>query len=102
MNNHNIGCLLVTDEDGRLIGIFTERDVLTRVACQVEDLTQAVVGQYMTPDPHALSAKMSIKHALHLMSIHGFRHLPLVDDENRPQGVLSFRDVVHHLKENIN
>ncbi len=101
MTSHNIGSLLVTDEDGRLTGVFTERDVLNRVACQVEDLTQAHVIDYMTPEPFALTKDMPIKHALHLMSIHEFRHLPLVDDDFKPEGVISFRDVVHHLKERL-
>jgi 2-oxoglutarate ferredoxin oxidoreductase subunit beta len=102
MTRHNIGCLLVTDEDGRLVGIFTERDVLNRVACQVGDLTHTHIVEFMTPDPFALTAETPIKHALHLMSVHGFRHLPLVDENYKPEGVISFRDVVHHLKERLN
>jgi CBS domain-containing protein len=101
MKSHNIGCLLVTDENGRLTGVFTERDVLNRVACQVEDLTHAQVVDFMTPEPFALKQDMPIKHALHLMSVHEFRHLPLVDDDFKPEGVISFRDVVHHLKERL-
>lgn len=97
MNTHNIGCVLVTDENDRLIGIFTEWDVLMRVAGIVDDLTATTVGQYMTADPVAVRADMPIAHALHLMSINGFRHLPLVDENHRPVGVISFRDVVHHL-----
>ncbi|MEZ4515656.1 MAG: thiamine pyrophosphate-dependent enzyme [Chloroflexota bacterium] len=101
MNTHNIGCVLVTDDDDRLIGILTEWDILMRVAGQVDDLAEATVAQYMTPDPIAVNGNLPIAHALHLMSIHGFRHLPLVDDTHRPMGVVSFRDVVRHLKENL-
>ncbi len=97
MNSHNIGCVLVTDENDRLVGIFTERDVLMRVAGVVDDLTAATVGSYMTPDPVAVNADLPIAHALHLMSIYGFRHLPLVDGDRRPVGIISFRDVVRHL-----
>jgi 2-oxoglutarate/2-oxoacid ferredoxin oxidoreductase subunit beta len=101
MNTHNIGCLLVTDEAGRLSGIFTERDVLMRVAGQVEDLTQAAVAEFMTRDPRSLTKETPIKHALHLMSLHGFRHLPLVDEAGQPEGIISFRDVVHYMKEKL-
>ena len=97
MNSHQIGCVLVTDETDRLVGIFTERDVLMRVAGLVDDLAAASVGAYMTPDPVAVRADLPIAHALHLMALHGFRHLPLVDDDRRPVGVISFRDVVHYL-----
>ena len=97
MTSHQIGCVLVTDEADRLVGIFTERDVLMRVAGLVEDLTAVRVGDYMTPTPVAVHADLPIAHALHLMAVHGFRHLPLVDDDNRPVGIISFRDVVHYL-----
>jgi CBS domain-containing protein len=99
MNTHRIGCLLVTDARDKLVGIFTEKDVLHRVVGLVADLETAVVADYMTPDPIALTADLPIAQALHEMHVHGFRHLPLVDDEHRPEGIVSFRDVVHHLKE---
>ena len=101
MNAHKIGCLLVTDESDRLVGIFTERDVLTRVAGIVDDLSAASLAKFMTPEPVTVSGDLPVAHALNLMSVHGFRHLPLVDEENRPVGVLSFRDIVHYLKEKM-
>ncbi len=97
MNSHNIGCVMVTDENARLVGIFTERDVLMRVAGLVDDLSAVTVGSVMTPDPVAVRPDLPIAHALHLMSVYGFRHLPLVDEDNRPTGIISFRDVVSHL-----
>ncbi len=102
MNAHNIGCLLVTDDADKLIGIFTEQDVLMRVTGIVEDLSAAKIADYMTSDPIALTADLPIAQALHEMSVHGFRHVPLVDANNRPEGVISFRDVIRHLKENLN
>ncbi len=98
MNTHNIGCLLITDDKDRLIGIFTERDVLMRVTGLVDDLAAADVGDYMTADPVALTADLPIAQALHEMSVHGFRHLPLVDSEYHPEGIISFRDVINHMK----
>ncbi|MCB8945863.1 MAG: CBS domain-containing protein [Ardenticatenaceae bacterium] len=98
MNAHNIGCLLVTDDSDKLMGILTEADVLLRVVGLVEDMAVAKVADYMTADPVALTANLSIAHALHVMSLHGFRHLPLVDNEKRPEGIISFRDVVRYIK----
>jgi 2-oxoglutarate/2-oxoacid ferredoxin oxidoreductase subunit beta len=97
MNTHNIGCVLVTDDNDRLTGIFTEWDVLMRVAGLVEDLSATTVGDCMTADPVAIRADLPIAHALHLMSINGFRHLPLVDEDHRPVSIISFRDIVRHL-----
>jgi CBS domain-containing protein len=101
MNKHHIGCLLVTDAQDKLVGILTENDVLHRVVGLVDDLETAVVADTMTPDPIALTADLPIAQALHEMHVHGFRHLPLVDDDHRPEGVVSFRDVVRHLKETL-
>ncbi|WP_420645838.1 cyclic nucleotide-binding/CBS domain-containing protein [Candidatus Leptofilum sp.] len=101
MNGHRIGCLLVTDAQDKLVGIFTEKDLLHRVVGLVEDMDTAVIADYMTPDPIALTADLPIAQALHEMHVHGFRHLPLVDEEHRPEGIVSFRDVVHHLKEKL-
>lgn len=101
MNAHRVGCLLVTDRDDRLIGIFTEKDVLMRVTGLVDDLTAVPVANYMTPNPIALTASLPIAQALHEMSMHGFRHVPLVDGDGRPEGIISFRDVVRHLKQNF-
>ncbi len=97
MRARNIGSMLVVNEEGQLAGVFTERDVLNRVACQVHDLAAARVGDYMTPDPTALELEDLIAHALHLMALYGFRHLPLVDEQNRPVGVISFRNVVEFI-----
>ncbi|NJN54004.1 MAG: CBS domain-containing protein [Anaerolineae bacterium] len=102
MNAHRVGCLLVTDTEDRLIGIFTEKDVLMRVVGLVDDLTAVPVADYMTPNPIALTMTLPIAQALHEMSVHGFRHVPLVDADGRPEGVISFRDVVRHLKQNFN
>lgn len=101
MNTHGIGCLLVTDAQDKLVGIVTERDLLHRVVGLVDDYGTAVVVDYMTPDPIALTADLPIAQALHEMHVYGFRHLPLVDDEYRPEGIVSFRDVVHHLKKTL-
>jgi 2-oxoglutarate ferredoxin oxidoreductase subunit beta len=99
MNRHNIGCVLVTDEEDRLVGIFTEWDVLNRVAGIVDDLAQQSIADYMTPDPLTLKDDLPIAQALNLMSVHGFRHVPLVDDNGQPTGIISFRDVVGYLNE---
>ena len=102
MNAHGIGCLLVTDESDKLIGIFTEKDVLMRVTGMIDDLSEAKMADFMTANPVALTADLPIAQALHEMSMHGFRHLPLVDDNGRPEGVISFRDVIRYLKASYN
>jgi CBS domain-containing protein len=94
LKGKNVGCVQVVDEDRKLVGIFTERDVLYKVAGLIKDLDRIVVESLMTANPTALQPQTAIQHALHLMSVHGFRHIPVIDEENRPVGIVSFRDVV--------
>lgn len=98
MNENRIGCVLVVADNGRLVGIFTERDVLTRVAGQVANLNTALVSEYMTPNPVTAQAQQPIAHALQILSDHTFRHLPLVDANGQLEGIISFRDVVTFLE----
>jgi len=89
-----VGCLLVVDEAGMLIGIFSERDCVFKAFGVIEDLSKVKVADLMTPDPVTGSYEMSVAYALNLMSQGGFRHLPLVDVTGRPQGVLSVKNIV--------
>ena len=101
LKGRNVGCVLVTGERGKLIGIFTERDVLYRVTGLIHDLEQITVGSLMTRRPTTLKADAAIQHAMHLMSIHGFRQVPLVDEEDQPVGFVSFRDIVGYIEKNF-
>jgi len=96
MNREKIGGLLVL-RDGRLCGIFTERDVLTKIAGHGFDFTKIVVETYMTPNPEALSPDHKVAYALNKMVIGGYRHVPIVDGERRPVAVISVRDVVEFI-----
>jgi CBS domain-containing protein len=98
MRAKNIGSVIIVDKAGKVTGLFTERDVLNRVACQVKDLSKATITKYMTPTPTTLKPDTTVAHALNQMAVNGFRHLPLVDAENRPVGVVSFRDVVAYIE----
>ena len=101
LKGRNVGCVMVTGAGGKLIGIFTERDVLYRVAGLIRDLEQITIESLMTRRPTALKVDAAIQHAMHLMSIHGFRHVPLVDDEDQPVGFVSFRDIVDYIEKNF-
>ena len=55
------------------------------------DITQVTVGSLMAPDPIVLTNTAPIAYALHLMDLHGYRHIPIVDEEDKPVGIISFR-----------
>jgi CBS domain-containing protein len=93
MREHHVGCVLVVDA-GRLVGILTERDLLLKV--EVADLSSPV-ADFMTPEPETLRLDDPIVWALNRMSVGGYRHVPLVDEGDRPVGILSVKDIVHYL-----
>lgn len=95
MNERHVGAVLVLEED-RLVGVFTERDVLRAVA---HGLTSAaVVGDWMTRGPETIEPGDSAEHAAIIMIHGGFRHLPVVD-AGRVVGILSIRDLMRSVLE---
>ncbi len=92
MSENHIGALLVMDE-GRLAGIFTERDALNRVLAEGRDPDSTPLSDVMTRDPLTLSPQTAATQALRLMGEVGFRHLPVVEN-HKVYGVISLRDFV--------
>ena len=95
MKKHKVGCLLVM-EGTRLTGIFSERDVLNKLATKAGNLEEVLVKEVMTPKPVIFSPDDSIRFAIHEMSVGGFRHIPVVNNHN-PVGIISVRDVLGYL-----
>jgi len=98
MRNKNIGCVVVTDDTGKLAGIFTERDLLQKVAGRNLDHSQCTVEDFMSPVPESSKSEHALAYALHRMIISDIRYLPLVDDNDRPEGIISSRDVIAYIK----
>ncbi len=96
MQRERTGCILVV-EQSRLVGVFTERDVLTKVAAREVDLEHLRVDALMTPDPECLSRDDELVYALNQMSVGGYRHIPILNDQGWPIGVVSVRDIVDYL-----
>jgi CBS domain-containing protein len=84
-----VGAVLVV-EDGRLAGIFTERDAVYRVMAAGRDPLTTLLKEVMTPDPLTVAPEETFGYALLLMHEKGFRHAPVVVD-GRPIGVVSAR-----------
>lgn len=89
MRDGNVGAILVV-EQGRLTGIFTERDALVRVIANGRDAERVLLREVMTRDPTTVTPDETFGYALLVMYDHGFRHLPVVE-LGRPVGVLSAR-----------
>jgi CBS domain-containing protein len=93
VDSHRAGVVIV-DPAGRLVGIFTERDLLTRVVRQGRELGRTRLEEVMTVDPEALTPDDRICFAINRMHNAGYRTVPLVDGDHRPIGVVTVNDVV--------
>jgi CBS domain-containing protein len=92
----DIGALLVVDARGSLIGVFSERDLLTKVAGVHEALADIHVEQFMTRNPETVKADDTLAFTLHKMDVGGYRHVPVVEN-GRPIGMVSVRDMLRYI-----
>lgn len=104
MNEHKIGSLLVI-QDGRLIGILTERDILQRVVTEERDARQTTVGEIMTRDVICCRLHTEIEEARAVMRDSRIRHLPVMSQEDEVVGLISIGDLnayqAHHHERTI-
>ena len=95
MNEQRVGAVAVAD-GGLLAGIFTERDLMIRVVLDGRDPKKTSVGEVMTPECISAKKDMSMGEALLIMTDKHFRHLPVVDEDNKVLGLLSIRNLLHN------
>lgn len=101
MTEHDLGAVTVEDDMGRVVGIFTERDVLLRAISGGEKWLDSSLSAVMTPDPVTVMATDSVAEAIHRMKEGHFRHLPVVDDGGRAIAMLSIRRVIADVAEHF-
>ena len=99
LRQEKVGCLLVC-ENGKLAGIFTERDLLRRIIAPGKPLTLPL-SDCMTARPITVESKESISAAIERMESGGYRHLPVVDETGSPVGILSVKKIVHFIVEHF-
>ena len=92
----DIGALLVVDDHGKLIGIFSERDLLKKVAGIHVLYADMPVRSFMTSKPVTLASTDTLAFALHKMDGGGYRHVPVLE-KGKPVGVVSVRDMLRHI-----
>lgn len=97
MAEHRIGAVLVVGEDGKLAGIFSERDALVRVMAWQRSPAATLVADVMTPNPDTVQADSSVQIALDQMAERGYRHLPVMNGEEL-YGIISIRDLYRSVK----
>lgn len=93
MAQAHVGSIMIIERE-RLVGIFTERDALNRVLAAGLDPDRTPLSAVMTTSPQSVSVDHLLGHALHQMFEGGFRHMPVVDNNGRPVGMVSSRDAL--------
>lgn len=95
-----VACLLVV-QDGRLVGVFSDRDVLERVALEYERVKDRPVGELMTADPIYAYENDSAAAALSIMAVSGVRHVPVTNMDHKVVGIVSPQRVTEFLRKHV-
>lgn len=93
MSGMDVGAVLVMEE-GRLLGILSERDFVKKMLVDEKSLKKTLVREVMTKDPYCAKISSSIESCIALMSEHRFRHLPIIDADSKLVGIVSMGDLV--------
>lgn len=99
MREKKTGCAILVNEK-KIVGIFTERDALTRVIEQKVD-PKTPIEKLMTANPKVLKRGDSVADAIRLMNQGTYRHIPILDGEGEVQGVVSVRGILQYLAEHF-
>jgi CBS domain-containing protein len=94
MTRANCGSVLVIEGGSHLVGIVTERDLMTRVLAKSVDPGKTTLAAVMTPNPRCIGPDTKVADAVLIMIERGFRHLPVVSEAGTLLGVFSVRDAL--------
>jgi CBS domain-containing protein len=93
MREKQLSCVLVVEQE-QLVGVLTERDVLTKVAATSLQVDRVLLRDVMRPEPDCLRLDDALMDALHQMYLGDYRHVPLVDEQGKPLALVSMQAVV--------
>lgn len=96
MQQKHVGCVIIT-KSGKLAGILTERDLLMKFIGKGKHPERSKVDEFMTSDPETLQLDDMTAFAMNMMHVGGYRHIPIVDDQNSPVAIISVKDILDYL-----
>ncbi len=100
MVGQHIACVLV-EEEGVLVGVFGDRDVLDKVALEYDEVIDGPVSAVMSSNPVFVGESDSVARVMSIMAISGYRHVPVVSPEGQPVGIVSPHRLGGFLKEHL-
>ena len=92
----NVGAILVVDSAGLLMGIFSERDLLKKIAGALTDYEKLPITHFMTARPVTVSTNDTLNFVLQKMDAGGYRHVPVLEN-GKPVSIISARDMLRFL-----
>jgi len=98
--NNKVGCVIVAETD-KMVGIFTERDVLLKLGEKAGEFGGRPVAEFMTSKVESLPSTAKIAFAVHRMDHGGYRHVPVVDEKGQTAGIFSVRDILSYLTKKL-
>ena len=96
-----VGALAVTKEDDRLVGVFTERDLMKRVVARGLDPTTTPVAEVMTTGVRTVCDDTTVSQAIDMMRTGHFRHLPIVDEDGRIKSMVALRYLLYDVMDDL-
>lgn len=100
MKKYNISSCLIVNTEGKLSGIVSERDVIQKVILDNVDL-QERISKIMMKTPKTADVGVTVSYVLGLMAKGGYRHIPLVDKDNIPIGIVSVKNIVTYIAKQL-
>jgi CBS domain-containing protein len=101
LQQERCGALVVVNGAEKICGIFTERDIVLKVLPAVTGWEKLPVERYMTAEPKKAHMTTTVAFALNMISLGGYRHIPIVDEEDHPIGLISVKNIVDFLVRNL-
>lgn len=100
MAENNVGTIVIVF-DGKLQGIFSERDALKRVLAVGRDPEETTLSDVQTSSPYTVGEKSHVRECAELIKEHGIRHVPVVDANGAPVGIISSRDFLQYVVDEL-
>ncbi len=101
MAQHNLAAIIIT-KNNKAVGIFSERDILNRIAIDYNNIKSKPISDYMTPDPATVYISDPPAKTLNTMATGHFRHVPVLDHDEKLIGIIGAQQATQYLQQYLN